>query len=291
MSDEKKPSAENAADTQKVCESKDNGLDTAKKPKKEKKAKQYKICVPLYRTFRILLKPIALTIWPTKIINRENYDGFGSGMLICNHYSTLDGVIPAAKMFKKELHAVIKTEAFEGSKIAEWFLITVGGIPVHRGEADITAVKAIMDVLRSDKQLLIFPEGTRNKRGDENMAEFKDGTARFAIKAKKPILPMIYFRAPKAFRKNWLYIGEPFELTQFYDARPTEENKRLATAYVREKMDEARVKCNEYVALHDKKYAKRLAAEKEAKDAENGAEKNVNTKADNNAVKDGGTDK
>ena len=97
------------------------------------------------------------------------------------------------------------------------------------------------------------------------MAEFKTGTARFAIQTKVPVVPMIYYRSPKAFRKNWLYVGEPFTLEEFYGAKTPEENHK-ATELIREKMDETRRLCNEYVE-NNTRYGKKLkkAAEKEKK--------------------------
>lgn len=206
-----------------------------------------------YRFFRFILKPIADILWPTKVINKDNYKKFGSGLMMCNHYSKADGIVIASKLLKKDLNVVVKFEAFEGSKTANWFLRSVGCIPVHRGEADITAVKEILKVLKDDKQLLIFPEGTRNKEGTPEMAEFKSGTARFAIKTKKPILPMIYYRQPKPFRRNYLYIGEPFDLEEFYQVKKTEENKDDATKYVYDKMVETRKLLDEWVENNVKK--------------------------------------
>ena len=79
------------------------------------------------------------------------------------------------------------------------------------------------------------------------MAEFKTGTARFAIRTKSPIVPMLYYSSPKMFRRNWLYIGDPFTLEEFYGAR-TPEQMHKATEVLREKMDETRRQCNDYVA-------------------------------------------
>lgn len=113
----------------------------------------------------------------------------------------MDSMIPYFVLFKKEAHALAKYELFT-NPVAGWFLHKMGAIPVRRGEADIESVKQVLRVLKDGKQLLIFPEGTRNKEGTQQMAEFKTGTARFAIKAKVPIVPMIYYQSPKAFRKT-----------------------------------------------------------------------------------------
>lgn len=198
-----------------------------------------------YRFLRVILRPLQMLVWPTKVIGAENAKKVKGALFTCNHYSKMDSMIPYFVLFKKEAHALAKYELFI-NPVAGWFLHRMGAIPVRRGEADIESVKQVLRVLKDGKQLLIFPEGTRNKEGTQHMAEFKTGTARFAIKAKVPVVPMIYYQSPKAFRKNWLYVGEPFSLEEFYGARTIDEN-HAATEVIKEKMDETRRLCNEYV--------------------------------------------
>lgn len=200
----------------------------------------------LYRVGRVFAVPIIKLLWPTKVVNKERFDAMGGGIVICNHYAVPDTLIPVASLYKKELHVLAKAEAFQVAKIADWFLRGIGAIPVHRGEPDINAVKEVLTVLREDKKLVMYPEGTRNKEGSKKMLEFKQGAARFAIKAKKPILPMVYYRMHKVFRRNWLYIGEPIYLDEFYGSRKPEDFER-ATEIVYERMQETRRACDEYV--------------------------------------------
>ena len=206
-----------------------------------------------YRFLRVILRPIQMLVWPTKVIGAENAKKVTGALFTCNHYSKMDSMIPYFVLFKKEAHALAKYELFTNP--AGWFLHKMGAIPVRRGEADIESVKQVLRVLKDGKQLLIFPEGTRNKEGTQQMAEFKTGTARFAIKSKVPIVPMIYYQSPKAFRKNWLYVGEPFTLEEYYGARTIDEN-HAATQVIKEKMDETRRLCNEYVESVTKKKKK-----------------------------------
>ena len=201
-----------------------------------------------YRFLRFILRPVQVLVWPTKVIGAENAKKVKGALFTCNHYSKMDSMIPYFVLFKKEAHALAKYELFT-NPVAGWFLHKMGAIPVRRGEADIESVKQVLRVLKDGKQLLIFPEGTRNKEGTQQMAEFKTGTARFAIKSKVPIVPMIYYQSPKAFRKNWLYVGEPFTLEEFYGARTIDEN-HAATDVIKQKMDETRRLCNEYVENH-----------------------------------------
>lgn len=222
--------------------------DAAHKKKKEESFR-------FYRVVRAFLVPLIKMLWPTEVVNRERFDEMQGGIVICNHYAVPDTLIPVASLYKRELHVLAKAEAFECAKIANWFLRKAGAIPVHRGEADINAVKEVLGVLRADKKLVMYPEGTRNREGTKEMLEFKQGAARFAIKARKPVLPMVYYRMHKVFRKNWLYIGEPIYLDEFYGSREADAYEK-ATQKVYDGMVAARKACDEYVEARLKKKGK-----------------------------------
>lgn len=118
--------------------------DAAPKKKKEESFR-------FYRVVRAFLVPLIKMLWPTEVVNRERFDEMQGGIVICNHYAVPDTLIPVASLYKRELHVLAKAEAFECAKIANWFLRKAGAIPVHRGEADINAVKEVLGVLRADK--------------------------------------------------------------------------------------------------------------------------------------------
>lgn len=215
----------------------------------------------LYRFLRVLLRPLQCILWPTKVINKENAFKFDGGLYLCNHYSTFDSLIPIFTMFKKEAHILAKYELFK-NPLAGGILYKMGAIPVRRGEADTDSVKAVFRVLKDDKKLLMYPEGTRNKQGTQDMGELKTGAARFAIKMKKPLVVMVYYKPAKTFHKNYLYVGEPFTLEEFYGAK-TNEEYHAATEVIREHFDEARAGVNAYVeSLHKKKSKKTEKEEK-----------------------------
>ena len=208
----------------------------------------------LYRFCRVVARPFVAMLWPTKIINKEYFfekmlpEG---GIVICNHYAIQDTLIQIGQLYKKEIHVLAKAEAFQ-NKFANKFLRSCGAIPIKRGEADIEATKAVLTVLRNNKILSMYPEGTRNKAGTEQMREFKQGCARFALKTQNPILPMIYFKKHKTFHRNYLYIGEPFDLSEFYGDRSQDAFER-ATQKVYDKMVETRELCNKWVEENNPK--------------------------------------
>ena len=190
----------------------------------------------LYRFVRFFGLPFVKTFWPTKFINKENMDKCEGAVVICNHYSKLDGIIMA-----------IKKEAFAESKFSNWFLKKCGGIPISRGDADLIAIKEVLRVLKNNKKVLIFPEGTRNKTGSDEIQELKDGVSMFSLKTKTPIIPIILYRKPKACKKNYAYIGEPFELSEYYERKDREVYSE-ATKKILDEMKLTQHKCYEYVA-------------------------------------------
>ncbi len=219
----------------------------AKRAARVKKRYKLEKSFGFYRFLRVFLHPLEAMLWPTKIVGIENVKEVEGKRAIftCNHYSKVDTLLPCFALFKREAHILAKSELFE-SGMGGWFLHKMGAIPVRRGEADIDCVKCVLRLLNDDKQLMIFPEGTRNRQGTQEMAEFKSGTARFAVKTKSPIVPMLYYAPPKLFKRNYLYIGKPFTLEEFYGDRSRDAMDR-ATEVVRQKMDEVRALVNAYV--------------------------------------------
>ena len=183
-----------------------------------------------YKFVRALMWPVQKLLWPTTIIGRENFDGVqGKAILVCNHYSTVDSMIICCNLFKKYNNALVKSEAFK-NPVERWFLYKMGCIPVHRGEADMQAVKNVFKVLRRDEKILVFPEGTRNKQGTKKLQQIKPGVAMFSIRMDAPVIPMMYYRMHKIGRRNYAIIGKshplPFRKTlhDLHASRETRSN-------------------------------------------------------------------
>lgn len=185
--------------------------------------------------FFFIICYIPLTIMlPTKVIGKFKKDKNKSAMIICNHYSNFDPMILDIKM-RKRIRFLGKKELAK-NKLSKWFFESVtGSIMVDRGAADIKATKQILGLLKENKIVGVFPEGTRNQKEEEKF-EAKNGVCMFAIKSKTPITPMWIVRKPKLFRRNVILIGEPFELNEFYSERLTKEVLDKASVILTEKM-------------------------------------------------------
>ncbi len=180
--------------------------------------------------------PIAM-VHPTKIVGKKNLPK-GKAILCLNHRSNWDIVLWLSNTGKK-IKILAKKELFK-NKFNGAFLRWLGGIEIDRSGNDINAVKNCIKALKEDKQLLIFPEGTRLKNEEDILGEIKSGLAMIAIKTKTPIVPIWVERKPKTFRLSRYIIGKPFELSDFYDKKLDEELLEQANQIVREKMLEVR---------------------------------------------------
>ena len=206
-----------------------------------------------------IAKKLMGVLWPTKVFFKERFNIEGRAIVTSNHYVKVDTNPIISTFYKhKPFKVLLKKELMEGNGFVAHFLDGIGGIPVHRGEGDIHAAREVIESLMNDEQVIIYPEGTRNKEGSKQMLPLKDGTALFAIKTKSPIVPMIHYAPASWKRKNYLLVGKPFTLEEFYNKKGPQV-KTEATKILEQKYAELRKEIDEIVEVFHgniKKYKK-----------------------------------
>ena len=173
---------------------------------------------------RFLVRVYMRIAFNVKIEGIENVPEEGA-IIAPNHISNYDPLLVVG-FCPIKMRIMAKAELFK-NKIFKWFFTNIGAFPVDRGNADITAIKTAMRILKKDEKLLVFPHGTRTKPGEDE--PIKEGVLLIAIKARKNIVPA-YISGTYGFRhKITLNIGKPFDLSPYFDARLTpSELKDLA---------------------------------------------------------------
>lgn len=204
----------------------------------------------MYRFIRFLFKPFISLIYPTTVIHKEKYTD-ESAIVCCNHYASCDVVVVANKLIKKDLNVLAKAELFR-KKFSAWFLKKMGAIAVNRGTPEVSVHKEILRRLKNGKRILIFPEGTRNLAGTHEMAEFKSGAGVYAMKAKVPIVPLMFHHQSKAFKRNYLIVGDPIDLSEFYGKNMHDVKDEVA-AFLHDKMEALHLELDSYVDSLKKK--------------------------------------
>ena len=164
---------------------------------------------------------------PIKKIGKENLIK-GKALLCCNHQSNLD-FIPILYTAKTKCYVLCKKELYKG-KFKTWFFSHLRTIPINREKPEISSIKRCLETLNSNKNLLVFPEGTRTKK--EDLDGLKNGVAMFCLKTKSPIIPMVYLKKNKLFRRNTLVIGKPIT----FDLDYNKENMQIVINKLEEEM-------------------------------------------------------
>ena len=207
--------------------------------------------------FIILLLPI-LCFYPTKFLHKENLPKRGKkAILTSNHFSNFDVIIYDIFLFRK-FRYMGKKELFN-NKVLGFFMKDFGGFAVDREQITPSTYKTAMGLLKKDKQIFIFPEGTRNKTGTNEIQEIKSGFLIFASKGESVITPMFMYRKPKAFRKNYVIVGKPFELVGENPKRLTKEELEANFERYLQVLNELRDELNTYVESKKRKNKKKSA--------------------------------
>ncbi|MBQ4256089.1 MAG: 1-acyl-sn-glycerol-3-phosphate acyltransferase [Oscillospiraceae bacterium] len=137
-----------------------------------------------------------------KIEGWENVPKEEPVIIACNHRSYADPVLVTMPM-RRPVTYMAKEELFK-NKLFAWFIRGLGAFPIRRGAGDMAVINDCADILAGGKNLVIFPEGTRQK--ENKVGRGKTGVAMIAGLSGAPVLPMgIVFEGNKlglSFRKK-----------------------------------------------------------------------------------------
>lgn len=145
----------------------------------------------------------------------DNVPEDGPVILAGNHQSYLDPVFCGSPL-KRHLTYLARDTLFKNKYFGR-LISSVNAIPVRRGQADISAVKAVIAALRRGKAVCIYPEATRTSDG--RIANLKAGFGLLCRRSKAVVVPVLidgafecWSRHNKLFRFQspvTIHYGEP----------------------------------------------------------------------------------
>lgn len=172
-----------------------------------------------YKVVRIILGFFLKLFYRFRVTGLENVPMDNRLVICANHRSNWDPVLISIA-FPRQVHWMAKKELFK-NKILSYLIYKLESFPVDRQDTDISAIKNALRVLKNEKVLGIFPEGTRVDTVDLNNA--KAGTALLAIKAQSIVLPMYIGSTYKLFSKVNINIGKPIDLSDNFNKKLSNE--------------------------------------------------------------------
>ena len=132
---------------------------------------------------------------PLRVSGKEHFKKDQNYVVVCNHNSLMD--VPVTTPFMPHANKTIGKKEFTYVPIFGW-IYSLGSVLVDRksSESRKKSYNNMKAVLRVGLDMVIYPEGTRNK-SDKPLGVFHDGAFRLAKDCNKPVMPTLIFNTGK----------------------------------------------------------------------------------------------
>ena len=171
-----------------------------------------------YTFHKNLARLIAKTCFAFRTIHRERIIEEGGAILAMNHQSYLDPPL-AGISCRREIHYLARKTLLDWPVMGRLFP-KLNVIPVDQERADMSALKAVIRLVKAGHCTVVFPEGSRTLDG--NFLPSLPGLGLIIAKTRCPVVPMRIFGAREAFPRGGrphlfspitLVVGEPIRFT------------------------------------------------------------------------------
>jgi 1-acyl-sn-glycerol-3-phosphate acyltransferase len=185
----------------------------------------------LYLAIGAVSWPVVRLVFRLRATGTENVPASGGLVLAANHWSNFDPWPLAIPFFPRRFFRFMaKAELF-------WFPLGLvvaagGGFKVRREEQDDDAIATAVALARSGQAVVMFPEGTRRRKGmrKKHEARWRTGAARIALEAEVPLVPVGIGGTDRLARLGPLRVayGAPIDVSDLAPL-PIGEAARVAT--------------------------------------------------------------
>jgi 1-acyl-sn-glycerol-3-phosphate acyltransferase len=169
----------------------------------------------IYYAVGALSLPVRL-LFRLQATGLEHLPAEGGFVLAANHTSNFDPWPLGLPLFPRRwLRFMAKSELY-------WWplgrlLDAAGAFPVERGRGDVEAIAKAVELVRAGEVVVMFPEGTRQRKGLRKRWEARPhtGAARIALRAGAPLVPAAIKGTDRLARLGPLRVayGPPIEVT------------------------------------------------------------------------------
>ena len=178
----------------------------------------------IYLAVGFVSLPVVRLVFRLRATGLQHLPPEGGFVLAANHTSNFDPWPLGLPFFRRRwLRFMAKSELY-------WWplgavLDAAGAFPVERGGGDQEAVDKAVELVRAGDVVVMFPEGTRQRKGLRKKWEARPhtGAARIAWEARAPLVPAAIKGTDRLARLGPLRVayGPPVEVSE--DSRETTE--------------------------------------------------------------------
>ena len=194
---------------------------------------------PVYLFFGLVSWPVVLGLYRLRVRGLEHLPE-GGFVLAANHTSNFDPWALGLPLWpRRQLRFMAKAELF--NPLLGPLLRGSGAFKVRRGEGDVEAMRTAVELVRAGEIVVMFPEGTRRKKGlrKKHVARPHTGAARIALAADAPLIPAAIAGTERLTRFAPLRVayGPPLDLSDL-DGRETKTAAEAATERLMARIEE-----------------------------------------------------
>jgi len=179
---------------------------------------------------RWMCRLFCLLFFRVRTYGRENVPRQGPFVLISNHQSYLDPMLCGGPI-KRRVSFLARESLF-----THWLfgrmIRSVGTIPVRLGEADISAMRKVIDVLKAGRGVCLFPEGTRSSDG--RITRFKPGFGLLCRRGKAAVVPVVIDGAFECWPRHKKLFSPGRIAVCYGKVIPAEQAKKMGDAKLAE---------------------------------------------------------
>ena len=169
---------------------------------------------------------------PIRINGKENFSSNENYVIVCNHNSLMD--IPVTTPFMPQANKTIAKKSFAPIPVFGW-IYSWGSVLVDREsvESRKKSFELMKKVLQQKLDMMIFPEGSRNKTG-KPLRPFYDGAFKLAKDMHKRIIPVVMFNTKKILPPGKFFYVMPHQIRT--DILPPIETEYISMIDLKEKV-------------------------------------------------------
>ncbi|MCX6071801.1 MAG: lysophospholipid acyltransferase family protein [Chloroflexi bacterium] len=168
----------------------------------------------------------------------ERVPAHGPLILVTNHINIVEVPLLYTHLLPRPAACLVASVRWE-NPFYRWLLNGAQMIPLHRGEADIAALREGLRRLAQGWIVIIAPEGTRSHTG--RLQRGKAGVVPLALRSGAPLLPLVFFGHEgfgdnvRRLRRTYFHIavGQPFRLKPRGDGVTREVRQAMADEIMR----------------------------------------------------------